>query len=226
LTYLNPRMRIGAQVAEAVWLHAPQADIAKETATALDRVGLRSDREFLRSFPHELSGGMRQRVMIAMALASRPKLLIADEPTTALDVTLQAQILELIEELCSELGLALLLITLDMGVVAEHCDRVYVMYAGQMVENSTTFAIFDSPAHPYTQALLGSALSIDEVRHDFTTIGGSVPDLISPPEGCRFRPRCRRAFDRCISEPSQFPRPVSGNAKCWLYDAALEAQSR
>ena len=164
LSYLNPRMRIGAQIGEAVVLHQPGADVAACVADALERVGLPSDGAFQRRFPHELSGGMRQRVLIAIALACQPKLLIADEPTTALDVTLQAQIVELLRRLSDDLGMALLLITHDMGVVAELCDRVYVMYAGQTVEQAPCLPLFEAPRHPYTSALLDSTLSIDEVR--------------------------------------------------------------
>jgi len=216
LTYLNPRMSIGAQIGEAVWLHNPKGDIYQETGEALARVGLRSDRAFMRNFPHELSGGMRQRVLIAMALASRPKLLIADEPTTALDVTLQAQILELLDELCNEMGLGLLLITHDMGVVAELCDQVHVMYAGQIVESGRTVDLFSRPRHPYSRALLGAALSIEEPRQDFATIGGAVPDLVSPPSGCRFRDRCPQAFERCTEPPPIVLSDSAEHARCWL----------
>jgi peptide/nickel transport system ATP-binding protein len=216
LTYLNPRMSIGSQISEAIWLHRPKASLYDETAEALARVGLRSDRAFMRSFPHELSGGMRQRIMIAMALASRPKLLIADEPTTALDVTLQAQILELLDHLCNEMNLALLLITHDMGVVAELCDQVHVMYGGQIVESGRTVEVFAGASHPYSRALLGAALSIEEARQDFITIGGAVPDLINPPSGCRFRDRCPEAFERCIEPPPVVSLGSEACARCWL----------
>jgi oligopeptide/dipeptide ABC transporter ATP-binding protein len=214
LTYLNPRMRIGAQIGEAVWLHRRAADLKQETAVLLDHVGLAAG--VARLFPHELSGGMRQRVLIAIALASRPKLLIADEPTTALDVTLQAQILELLERLCVEFGMALILITHDMGVVAELCDRVYVMYAGKLIEHGPVTEIFETPRHPYTTALLANALSIEKPRGAFTRVEGNVPDLVSPPLGCRFRPRCPHAFERCPREPPMFP--VGGvDVACWLH---------
>ena len=216
LSYLNPRMRIGAQICEAVVLHQPGADVAARVAEALERVGLPPGATFQRRFPHELSGGMRQRVLIAIALACRPKLLIADEPTTALDVTLQAQIVELLRRLSDELGMALLLITHDMGVVAELCDRVYVMYAGQTVEQAECLQLFDAPRHPYTSALLDSTLSIDEVRA-LRSIPGTVPDLVDPMPGCRFRARCTRAFAACANDPPNLQ--LSGNAgvRCWLH---------
>jgi oligopeptide/dipeptide ABC transporter ATP-binding protein len=220
LTYLNPRMSVGKQIGEAIWLHRPMEQIESETANSLARVGLRSDRAFMRSFPHELSGGMRQRVMIAMAVASRPKLLIADEPTTALDVTLQAQILDLLDELCHEMGLALLFITHDMGVVAELCDTVHVMYGGQIVESGDTGNIFAKPQHPYSQALLGAALSIEKKQDDFVTIGGAVPDLVNPPAGCRFRPRCKQAHARCAEPPPNVATTAQTVSRCWLHSEA------
>ncbi len=217
LTYLNPRMRIGDQIAEAVWLHRPKAEASREARFMLDRVGLPSSTIFMRRYPYELSGGMRQRVLIAIALACRPKLLIADEPTTALDVTLQAQILSLLEDLCAEFQMALLLITHDMGVVAELCDRVYVMYAGRLVESGTTLSTFEKPRHPYTRSLLQSALRIDMPVANFATVGGSVPDLVDPPSGCRFRPRCRHAFDECLNDPKMLELSDGARVACWLH---------
>ena len=218
LSYLNPRMRIGDQIGEAAWLHQPDADVASLIAEALDRVGLQSDRAFQRRYPHELSGGMRQRVLIAIALACKPSLLIADEPTTALDVTLQAQIMDLLRRLSDELNLALLLITHDMGVVAELCDRVYVMYAGQVIEHGDCMSIFTHPRHPYTQALLGSTLSI-EAQRALNSISGTVPDLVAPPPGCRFRPRCAKAFDACRIDPPMFGGET--DVRCHLHAPAL-----
>ncbi|MFI5015858.1 MAG: ABC transporter ATP-binding protein [Hyphomicrobiales bacterium] len=217
LTYLNPRMKIGDQIAEAVRLHRPKAKAAAEARFMLDRVRLPSSPNFARRYPHELSGGMRQRVLIAMALACRPKLLIADEPTTALDVTLQAQILELLKELCAQFRMALILITHDMGVVAELCERVHVMYAGRLVESGTTLSIFDEPRHPYTRALLQSALRIDAPVAGFATVGGSVPDLVDPPAGCRFRPRCPQAFDACLNDPQMLEMSGGARVACWLH---------
>jgi oligopeptide/dipeptide ABC transporter ATP-binding protein len=219
LSYLNPRMRIGDQVGEAIWLHQGGAEVGEQVRQALHRVGLPSEDDFARRYPHELSGGMRQRVLIAIALACRPKLLIADEPTTALDVTTQAQIMDLLRRLCDELDLALLLITHDMGVVAELCDRVYVMYAGQLVEHGDCESIFDQPRHPYTQALLGSTLSIEEKRI-LQAITGTVPDLVDPGPGCRFRPRCPSAFDRCHQDPPMIALAHGAAARCWLHEQA------
>ncbi len=216
LSYLNPRMRIGAQIGEAVVLHRPDARVDALVSETLDRVGLPSDAAFKGRFPHELSGGMRQRVLIAIALACRPKLLIADEPTTALDVTLQAQIIDLLRQLSDDLGMALLLITHDMGVVAELCDRVYVMYAGQTIEQASCISLFETPRHPYTQALLESTLSIEEPRA-LRSIGGTVPDLVEPSVGCRFRPRCAQAFDACGSDPPIVPLPSETTVRCWLH---------
>ena len=223
LTYLNPRMRIGDQIGEGIHLHRPRADVAAETAFLLGKVGLPTDRGFMRRYPHELSGGMRQRVLIATALAARPRLLIADEPTTALDVTLQAQILQLLDDLCAEFGMALLLITHDMGVVAELCDRVHVMYAGNLVEEGTTLDIFENPRHPYTRALLEAALSIEHRREHFAAVPGTVPDLVDPPEGCRFRPRCGRAFEACVADPVAAAARAGVNVACWLHLPAGEA---
>ena len=217
LTYLNPRMRIGEQIGEAVWLHRSKSKVASEAAFLLDKVGLPSGQDFMRRYPHELSGGMRQRVLIAIALAARPQLLIADEPTTALDVTLQAQILQLLDDLCSEFGMALILITHDMGVVAELCDRVHVMYAGCLIEEGTTFDVFETARHPYTQALLGAALRIDQRRHHFISIAGTVPDLADPPPGCRFRPRCPHAFEACVKDPVVAAAHTTGHVACWLH---------
>jgi oligopeptide/dipeptide ABC transporter ATP-binding protein len=217
LTYLNPRMSVGQQISEAIWLHAPRSDIAGRRAEVLAQVGLRSDAGLLGSYPHELSGGMRQRVMIAMALAPGPEVLIADEPTTALDVTLQAQILALLGRLCDDLGLALVLITHDMGVVAETCEQVHVMYAGQIVESGETADLFAARRHPYTDALLGAALSVERVQDEFVTIGGAVPDLITPPPGCRFQPRCPRAFEPCDRPPPMVKLAGPASARCWLH---------
>ncbi len=218
LTYLNPTMNIGDQIAESVWLHRGDRNLANEVAQILQRVGLPGDASFRQRYPHELSGGMRQRVLIAIALACRPNLLIADEPTTALDVTLQAQILDLLRSLRDELKLALLLITHDMGIVAELCDRVYVMYAGQIVETDTTINIFEKPKHPYTQALLAGTLSIEEFRPVLKPIEGTVPDLVDPAPECRFRARCPRAFDKCVNDPPMIATGFDSSVRCWLYE--------
>jgi len=203
LTSLNPTMSVGNQIAEAVLLHR---DVSKEqamdrAAEVLDLVGLPRSRERINEFPHQFSGGMRQRVMIAMALACEPKLLIADEPTTALDVTIQKQILELIDDLRQRLGMAVILVTHDLGVIAGRADRVAVMYAGKIAETTDTKTLFTNPRHPYTEALFQALPDkAAETRERLYSIPGLPPDLTNPPKGCRFAPRCRYATDRCRSE--------------------------
>ncbi|MCC7425346.1 MAG: ABC transporter ATP-binding protein [Alphaproteobacteria bacterium] len=220
MTYLNPLMRVGAQIVEAIVLHQKVSAQAARTIAleALERVRIPAAATVLDYFPHQLSGGMRQRVLIAMAISSRPSLLIADEPTTALDVTVQAQIMQLLAEVRRALGSALLLITHDFGLVAEYCDRVYVMYAGQIVEEGSVFDVFERPRHPYTRALLRSTLGPDKRVASFTTIEGQPPSLIAPPRGCRFHPRCPEAMARCASEsPPRFGLGVGVAARCWLH---------
>ncbi len=201
MTALNPVQRIGRQLAEAYTLHAPGAgrNAAKERALELlDQVGIPAAERRLTEYPHQLSGGMRQRVMIAMALASRPDLLIADEPTTALDVTIQAQILELLRDLQRETGMAILFITHDLGVIAELCSRVVVMYAGRIAEQASAAALFASPRHPYTRGLLASVPRLeDDPKTVLSTIPGTVPDIHELPTGCRFANRCPHAEDIC-----------------------------
>ncbi len=198
---LNPVQRVSDQVAEPILLHEPsvtskQADT--RVAELFEMVGINPNRRT--QYPHEFSGGMRQRVMIAMALANRPKLVIGDEPTTALDVMVQAQILELLERLRRELGLAMILITHDLSVVAETCDRAVVMYAGQLAETGTMIDLHDRPLHPYTARLMGAVPDIGGVRDLGIGIPGQPPDLARPPSGCRFNPRCDRAMQVCVDE--------------------------
>jgi len=219
MTSLNPVFTVGNQIAESVWLH--QGLGSKE---ALDRavemmrlVGIPSAEQRVQDYPHQMSGGMRQRVMIAMALSCNPKLLIADEPTTALDVTVQAQILELMKELRERLGMAILLITHDLGVIAEMVDEVVVMYAGRVVERGPVADVFASPQHPYTEALLDS-IPLLGMRYStpLRAIRGVVPSPLEWPTGCRFAPRCDYAFDRCVTEdPPLLPVPPQESA-CWL----------
>ena len=218
MTFLNPLVKVGAQIAEAVRLHqGVNAAVARGRAVeALERVRVPAPARTLDLYPHQLSGGMRQRVMIAIAIACRPALLIADEPTTALDVTIQAQIMRLLAELRRELASALILITHDLGLVAEFCDRVNVMYAGQIVETAATLPLFKSPAHPYTQALLRSSLSASRRTENFVSIDGQPPSLIAPPAGCRFHPRCPSAFERCRWSPPPLARLPAGCSRCWL----------
>ncbi len=203
LDSLNPVYSAGAQVAEAVVLNQiPRAEAWKKVVSVLSDVQIADAPQRAESYPHELSGGMRQRVMIGMMLACRPKLLIADEPTTALDVTIQAQILELIKELKRKYNTAVLIITHDFGIVAEIADRVGVMYAGKIVEVGDVYRVFEQPRHPYTRALLRALPRITKREGRLETIPGTVPNLVTPPSGCRFHPRCPVAREICPqSEP-------------------------
>jgi oligopeptide/dipeptide ABC transporter ATP-binding protein len=203
MTSLNPVMRVGTQIGEVLrWHLALQGDAARKEAIALlRRVEMPDPERQIDAYPHELSGGMRQRVMIAMALAGRPRLLIADEPTTALDVTIQAQILELVRKLQRESSMSVLLITHDLGVIAEMCDRVAVMYAGRVVEMGSALDIFDRPAHPYTRGLLASRPRIAAGSEWLRTIEGTVPGVGQLHEGCSFAPRCPLARDECRTVP-------------------------
>ncbi len=204
MTSLNPVMRIGEQLVEAVRLHrkVSKAEARGIAVEGLAAVGIPSPEDRMRSYPMELSGGMRQRVMIAMALLNRPRLLIADEPTTALDVTTQAQILELMRELRSEVDAAIVLITHDLGVVAELCDEVAVMYAGRVVERAPVDELFARPQHPYTWGLLASLPGRNRADARLHQIPGSPPSLLRPPAGCRFAPRCAFAMDACTADPA------------------------
>ncbi|HET6447647.1 MAG TPA: ABC transporter ATP-binding protein [Conexibacter sp.] len=218
---LNPVQRIGAQLAEQIRAHG---DVSKDAAwerahELLDRVGIPRPAERLRAYPHELSGGMRQRVMISMALSCDPRLLIADEPTTALDVTIQAQILEEVRRLRAETDAGVILITHDLGVVADVADRVAVMYAGQIVEAGTLDELFYDPQHPYTWGLLGSIARVDRQRPArLPAIAGTPPSLADPPRGCRFRPRCPHAFEQCTELPVLEARAGEADHldRCWL----------
>jgi oligopeptide/dipeptide ABC transporter ATP-binding protein len=218
MTSLNPVFSVGDQVAEAIELHqrVGAAEARTRAVEALRRVGIPAPEQRVDEYPHQMSGGMRQRVMIAMALACNPRLLIADEPTTALDVTIQAQILELIAQLQRELGMAVLLITHDLGVVAETAHRVAVMYAGRVVEEAGVGELFDRPRHPYTAGLLRSRPRLDVGAGRLVPIEGTVPDALHVPTGCAFHPRCPLAIPRCESE---IP-PLTGSAgrrfACWV----------
>lgn len=213
-TYLNPTMRIGRQVAEAVPGNKSSRAKGSVVESIFSSVGLPSSREFRSRYPHELSGGMRQRVMIAVALAKDPKVLLADEPTTALDVTVQAGILSTLNDLVESTAMGLLIVTHDLGVVAELCDRIYVMYAGQVVEEGDVRSIFSDPRHPYTRRLLECVLDVSEPG-ELRSIPGSVPSPYNFPNGCRFRARCDRAMDICAEEPPM-AETTSGKVKCWL----------
>jgi peptide/nickel transport system ATP-binding protein/oligopeptide transport system ATP-binding protein len=223
MSSLDPVYRIGNQIVEQIRVH--DRDVSKAQAMdraveLMERVGIPRARERLRSFPHEFSGGMRQRVMIAMALSCSPTLLIADEPTTALDVTIQAQILDELRQLRSETNAGVILVTHDLGVVADIADRIVVMYAGRVVEQGTLDEIFYDPQHPYTWGLLGSITRVDRDRSErLPAIPGLPPSLVSPPQGCHFRPRCPHAFDRCTEVPdlvSRLPQAPRHLDRCWL----------
>ncbi len=221
LTSLNPVFTVGNQISEAIISHQKvNKKVAKEKSVEmLKKVGIpRADKVF-DSYPHSLSGGMRQRVMIAMALSCNPKLLIADEPTTALDVTIQAQILELMRGLTREYGTSIMLITHDLGVVAEMVDKVIVMYGGQVVEHTDVFTLFREPKHPYTKGLLDSTPKIHEHKEELQSIEGAVPSPQDFPLGCRFHPRCPYAMDRCIENPPQLKEVSVGHkVRCWLHE--------
>jgi peptide/nickel transport system ATP-binding protein/oligopeptide transport system ATP-binding protein len=214
MTSLNPVHPIGLQITEAMRAHDPRASAAElreRAIEALARVRIPAPARRFDEYPHQLSGGMRQRVMIAMALACRPRLLIADEPTTALDVTVQAQILDLLRELQQETGMSIILITHDLGVVAEMADEVAVMYAGRVVERAAAPALFADPQHPYTLGLLGSVPRLDEERERLLAIEGAVPPPFALPRGCRFHPRCPFAIAACTATPPPLEEVVPGH---------------
>jgi len=219
MTSLNPVLTIGRQVSEALELHMgmDKSQARDRTIELLEMVGIPQAEQRIDDYPHQFSGGMRQRVMIAMGLSCNPRILIADEPTTALDVTIQAQIVELVKRLRDELGMAVIWITHDLGVVAGLVDRVNVMYAGYIVETGPVKDIYARPRHPYTIGLLGSLPRLDESAHEkLRSIEGLPPDLISPPPGCPFAPRCDYVIDRCLEEnPLLEPVGIDHDTACW-----------
>ncbi|MCM3782592.1 ABC transporter ATP-binding protein [Neobacillus mesonae] len=218
MSSLNPVFTIGSQLIEPIRLHLGlSAKQAKDHAVSLlKQVGFPRAEQLLAQYPHTLSGGMKQRVMIAMALACKPKLLIADEPTTALDVTIQAQILQLLKDIRAETGTSIMLITHDLGVVAEMADRIIVMYAGQVVEEAGVFELFDHPAHPYTNGLMDSIPHIEIEDRALRSIPGSVPSLQEMPAGCRFKDRCGRAAEQCSSAPPLTEIREAHKVRCWF----------
>ncbi|BAK15074.1 ABC-type dipeptide/oligopeptide/nickel transport system, ATPase component [Solibacillus silvestris StLB046] len=222
MTSLNPLFTIGNQLIEAIRIHHPKWSKKEASARAMEimkLVGLPRAEQLLKDYPHQLSGGMRQRVMIAMALVCNPKVLIADEPTTALDVTIQAQILKLMRDLNERLNTAVLLITHDLGVVAETCERVIVMYAGQIVEEAPVNEIFKNPQHPYTKGLIQSVPDMRYKKDTLYSIPGNVPKPGSILEGCRFAARCEYAFDRCLTNnPPLYESSGTHKARCFLLD--------
>ncbi len=221
MTSLNPTMKIGYQIAEGLMLHhrMKKADAIKKAVEMLKMVSIAHPEKRIQQYPHEFSGGMRQRAMIALALACEPRLLIADEPTTALDVTIQAQILELLKEIQQKTNTSIILITHDLGIVAKMCDRVIVMYAGKILESGTVYDIFDKLKHPYTKGLLKSVPSMEMSRNEaLTPIPGSPPDLFDPPDGCPFYARCKNAMKVCRGcYPELIEFGKGHKAACWLY---------
>ena len=221
MSSLNPAMRIDKQMIEGIRLHTnlSKQEARERAAKILQQVGIPDPERVLKNYPHQLSGGMSQRVMIAMAISCNPQLLIADEPTTALDVTIQAQILELMKKIQQEEGMSILLITHDLGVVAEMCTRVIVMYAGEIVEEAPVEVLFNNPTHPYTEGLIASVPKLGSGVKVLPSIPGSVPDLSMLPKGCRFAPRCKYATERCHNEePDLFEVSEHQKCRCWLRD--------
>lgn len=223
LTSLNPLYTVGRQLTETIRTHLPMsAAQARERAIdLLQETGISAAAQRIDQYPHQFSGGMRQRVVIALALAANPKLIVADEPTTALDVSVQAQIILLLKRLCKEHGAAVMLITHDMGVIAETCDRVAVMYAGRLAEIGPVQDVIHSPAHPYTHGLMGAIPAMNEDRERLLQIDGAMPRLNAIPPGCAFNPRCPRVMDRCHVERPELLAAGPTRAACWLHDGSL-----
>jgi len=222
LTSLNPLYTVGRQLTETIRTHLPlSAAQARERAIALlQETGISAAAQRFDQYPHQFSGGMRQRVVIALALAANPKLIVADEPTTALDVSVQAQIISLLKRLCKEHGAAVMLITHDMGVIAETCDRVAVMYAGRVAEIGPVQAMIHAPAHPYTVGLMGAIPAMNEDRESLLQIDGAMPRLNAIPSGCAFNPRCPHVMPRCRNERPELLGAGPTRAACWLHDAS------
>jgi peptide/nickel transport system ATP-binding protein len=224
LTSLNPLYTIGRQLEETIQSHLPvtAAEARRRAISLLEDTGIPAAAERIDHFPHQFSGGMRQRVVIALALAAEPKLIVADEPTTALDVSIQAQIIQLLKKVCKDRGAAVMLITHDMGVIAETCDRVAVMYAGRIAEIGPVHEVIHQPAHPYTLGLMAAIPDITVDRERLNQIDGAMPRLNAIPTGCAYNPRCPRAFDRCTRERPDLLNAGATRAACWLHDANAE----
>lgn len=220
LTSLNPLYTVGQQLVETIMTHLDvgPADARKRAVRLLEETGIQAAEQRIDHYPHQFSGGMRQRVVIALALAADPKLIVADEPTTALDVSVQAQIISLLKRLCRDHGAAVMLVTHDMGVIAETCDRVAVMYAGRIAEIGPVRDVIHRPAHPYTVGLMGSIPAMDEGRERLLQIDGAMPRLNAIPSGCAFNPRCPHAFARCRVERPDLLDAGATRAACWLHD--------
>ena len=228
LTSLNPLYTIGRQLTETIQTHlAVSAEEARQRAVRLlQDTGIPAAEQRIDQYPHQFSGGMRQRVVIALALAAQPQLIVADEPTTALDVSIQAQIIALLKHLCKEQGAAVMLVTHDMGVIAETCDRVAVMYAGRIAEIGPVHDVIHAPAHPYTAGLMGSIPAMDGDRERLLQIDGAMPRLTAIPRGCAFNPRCLKATDRCRQERPELQAAGATRAACWWpADAPVAAAS-
>ena len=220
LTSLNPLYSVGKQLTETIQAHLPvsNAEARKRAIDLLKDTGIPAAEQRIDHYPHQFSGGMRQRVVIALALAAEPKLIVADEPTTALDVSIQAQIISLLKNICKSRGAAVMLITHDMGVIAETCDRVAVMYAGRIVEIGPVHEVINHPAHPYTAGLMASIPDITQDREYLNQIDGAMPRLNAIPLGCAFNPRCPKVFDRCKTERPVLTNAGATQAACWLID--------
>lgn len=225
LTSLNPLYTVGRQLVETIRTHLPMsATQARERAIGLlQETGISAAQERFDQYPHQFSGGMRQRVVIALALAANPKLIVADEPTTALDVSVQAQIISLLKRLCKDHGAAVMLVTHDMGVIAETCDRVAVMYAGRVAEIGPVQSVIHAPAHPYTAGLMGAIPAMGEDRENLLQIDGAMPRLTAIPPGCAFNPRCPRVMARCRVERPSLMDAGATRAACWLHDVSVSA---
>ena len=225
LTSLNPLYTVGRQITETIRAHLPvtEAEARRRAISLLQDTGIPAAEQRIDHFPHQFSGGMRQRVVIALALAAEPKLIVADEPTTALDVSIQAQIIQLLKKVCKERGAAVMLITHDMGVIAETCDRVAVLYAGRVAEIGPVHEVIHHPAHPYTAGLMASIPDMASDRERLNQIDGAMPRLNAIPTGCAYNPRCAQRFDRCLQERPELMPAGATQAACWLHaTAALE----
>ena len=222
LTSLNPLYSVGKQLTETIQAHLPvsNAEARKRAVDLLKDTGIPAAEQRIDHYPHQFSGGMRQRVVIALALAAEPKLIVADEPTTALDVSIQAQIISLLKNVCKNRGAAVMLITHDMGVIAETCDRVAVMYAGRIVEIGPVHEVINRPSHPYTAGLMASIPDITQDREYLNQIDGAMPRLNAIPTGCAFNPRCPKVFDRCKTERPELMNAGATRAACWLVNGA------
>ena len=224
LTSLNPLYTIGRQITETIQAHLPvnAAEARRRAIALLEDTGIPAAAERIDHYPHQFSGGMRQRVVIALALAAEPQLIVADEPTTALDVSIQAQIIQLLKRLCRERGAAVMLITHDMGVIAETCDRVAVMYAGRVAEIGPVHQVIHQPAHPYTRGLMAAIPDIEADRERLNQIDGAMPRLNAIPAGCAYHPRCPQAHDRCHAQRPELMSAGATRAACWLHATSQE----